>query len=106
MTYSPMGALSSSDWKETGSGSSMTCKPANFTALAAFKELQSQANRVAQMKGYKKIAVDGDLGPGTAALVNQILGMSVTCHFIAANIDGITADGTREPLMRQGEWVY
>jgi len=22
------------------------------------------------------------------------------------DIDGITADGTREPLMRQGEWAY
>ncbi len=34
------------------------CKPRNFPALYAVKELQNQLNRVAQMKGFGKIPAD------------------------------------------------
>ena len=49
-----------------------TCKPSNTAALAIFKELQQQLNRVAQIKNLPKIAVDGDIGPGTIALAGYV----------------------------------
>ncbi|MCJ7752704.1 MAG: hypothetical protein MUQ65_16725, partial [Armatimonadetes bacterium] len=44
--------------------------------LNTFKAVQTQANRVAQIKGYTKIGVDGRIGPATVALVNKCLGSS------------------------------
>lgn len=50
------------------------CKPTDPTALDRFKELQRQANRVADAIGATKIAVDGAIGPGTIALLTTIKG--------------------------------
>lgn len=48
------------------------CKPSTTATLAAFKELQQQLNRVASVKGLPKIAVDGDVGPGTINLAAYV----------------------------------
>lgn len=61
--------LSSADFKCSGG----VCKPANFPALDIVQTLQKQCNRVAQVKGFAKIAADGDVGPGTAALVVKVM---------------------------------
>lgn len=75
MGYIPMGDLDASDWNSTKYPG--VCKPTNFGSLAKFKELQTQLNRVAHAKGISKIAVDGDLGPGTVKVVAQIGSASV-----------------------------
>lgn len=49
------------------------CKPNNFAALHIVETLQNQCNRVAQVKGFAKVGADGDLGPGTAALVVKVM---------------------------------
>ncbi len=49
-------------------------KPMTNEALAAFKELQNQLNRVAQVKGWSKTPVDGRIGPLTIALYNKVAG--------------------------------
>lgn len=48
------------------------CKPTDSTSLGKFKELQRQANRVADAIGATKIGVDGAIGPGTLALMSTI----------------------------------
>ncbi len=67
------------------------CKPSDFATLAKFKALQEQMNRVASKKGYPTIAVDGDLGPGTVALFNKILGGNASCGNIASYVSTYTA---------------
>lgn len=64
--YLPMGDLDPSDWNSTKYPG--VCKPTNFEALAKFKELQVQLNRVAHAKKVAKVVVDGDIGPGTVRL--------------------------------------
>lgn len=54
------------------------CKPMNTVALNNFKALQDQLNRVAEMKGWMKIGVDGRIGPGTLALWNKTVASIVT----------------------------
>jgi hypothetical protein len=71
MGYIPMGDLDASDWNSTKYPG--VCKPTNFGALAKFKELQTQLNRVAQAKGLGKIGVDGDIGAGTVNLLRSIV---------------------------------
>lgn len=68
-----------------------TCKPSDFSTLAKFKALQEQMNRVAKMKGFPTIAVDGDLGPGTVSLFNKILGGNAACGNIAGYVSTYTA---------------
>lgn len=69
-----------------------TCKPSDFATLAKFKAFQEQLNRVAQAKGFSKIAVDGDLGPGTVALARQVTQSNqLTCSTIAGQISTFTA---------------
>ena len=68
-----------------------TCKPSDFGTLAKFKALQEQMNRVASKKNYATIPVDGDLGPGTVALFNKILGGNAACSNIAAYVSTYTA---------------
>lgn len=71
------------------------CKPANFPALGVSRELQNQLNRVAQMKGFAKIAADGAIGPGTLALFKKVqaisagavMGDPTTCMGIAPDVD-------------------
>lgn len=49
------------------------CRPTNFSALAAFKNLQTQLNRVAAAKGWSNVTVDGDIGPTTMTLFNRAI---------------------------------
>ena len=57
------------------------CKPKNFPALTAAKDLQMQLNRIAKAKSIGTIVVDGDIGPGTVGLVGR-------CNTIGAGIPG------------------
>lgn len=50
------------------------CKPTDSVSLGKFKELQRQANRVADAIGMTKIAVDGAIGPATLQLLTFIQG--------------------------------
>ena len=81
MTFFPMAGVE--DWCSTsnrqGSCSPLSgvCKPMNTASLNAFKELQNQLNRVAEVKGYSKIGVDGRIGPGTVALWNKVVTVAV-----------------------------
>lgn len=69
------------------------CKPTNFATLAKFKALQTQLNRVAHAKGLPKIAVDGDIGPGTIKLLASATGgnAGATCSTIAPIAEALTA---------------
>lgn len=68
-----------------------TCKPANAPTLELVYELQRQLNRVAQMRKLTKIAVDGDIGPGTVKLFNAALGTSADCTTIGSQVRAFTA---------------
>lgn len=61
-------AISAADFVVRGS----VCKPANVTALVHVQELQRQLNRVAQVKGFSKIAADGEVGPATITLFARV----------------------------------
>jgi hypothetical protein len=84
-------STSASDFVNVGG----VCKPQNFPALAASRELQGQLNRVAQMKGFGKISTDGAIGPGTLALFKQVqsiaagsvMGDPSSCAGIAPDVD-------------------
>jgi hypothetical protein len=75
------------------------CKPQNFPALAMVQEFQSQLNRVAQVKGFPKIAADGAVGPGTLALFRQVqtaaggavMGDASSCMGVAPDVDVLGA---------------
>jgi hypothetical protein len=55
----------------TGTWQAGICKPMTFAALAAFKNVQTQLNRIAKAKGWPAIGVDGALGPSAVALFNR-----------------------------------
>jgi hypothetical protein len=84
-------STSASDFTSAGG----VCKPMNFPALAASRALQSQLNRVAQMKGFGKVATDGAIGPGTLALFRQVqsisaggvMGDASNCMGVAPDVD-------------------
>lgn len=61
-------STSSADFVQVGG----VCRAQNFPALSAVRGLQGQLNRVAQVKGYQKIADDGAIGPATLALFRQV----------------------------------
>lgn len=63
-----------SSFKQVGN----ICKPLTFSSLAAAQELQRQLNRVAAVKGFSKIAIDGGIGPGTMTLFGQVQGISAS----------------------------
>jgi hypothetical protein len=71
------------------------CKPQNFPALAAARAYQGQLNRVAQAKGFPKIATDGAIGPGTLALhkkvqsvaAGSVMGDPSSCMGVAPDVD-------------------
>jgi len=72
------------------------CKARNFPALAAVRAFQGQLNRVADAKGYSKVATDGAVGPATmtlfrkvqaAAPSGQIMGDASACVTISADVD-------------------
>lgn len=75
------------------------CKPKNFPALKTTQEMQRQLNRVAQVKGYSKISVDGAVGPGTLALfqkvqaisAGQVMGDPSSCMGVAPDVDVLGA---------------
>ncbi len=85
---SGLGDVASSDFVNRNG----VCKPTNFETLAKFKALQSQLNRVAQVKGLTKIAVDGDIGPGTLRLLSAT-GVTATgdCTAVAIIAEALTA---------------
>jgi len=85
------GSVTSADFTSVNG----VCKARNFPALAAAKELQAQLNRVAQMKKFGKIGVDGAIGPGTLALfravqtaaAGAVMGDPSSCAGVAADAD-------------------
>lgn len=76
MGYSALGTLEDSQWC---SSKNPICpsplkgivKPMTVAAADLFKLVQSETNRVAQMTGSPKVAVDGRIGPGTLSAVNK-----------------------------------
>lgn len=89
------------------------CKPNNLTALSYVKELQRQLNRVAQAKGFPRVGVDGEIGPGTLSLFakvqaaaggSQIMGTPSSCLGVAPDADVLSAqvqsyaDSIRAPV--------
>lgn len=94
--YYPMGAipgsLGPSDFKSMGPS---LCKPTNFGALDAVKEMQRQLNRAAQAKNISKITIDGDIGPATLRLVAAtgpyMVVDSSSCSSVGTNALAITA---------------
>lgn len=75
------------------------CKPQNFPALEAVRELQRQLNRVAEVKRLSKTAVDGAIGPTTLGLFRQVqsaaagsvMGDPSTCMGVAPDVDVLAA---------------
>lgn len=65
-----MGSISSSSFNSTKYPG--ICKPSTTATLAVFKSMQQQLNRVASIKGLPKVAVDGDVGPGTVQLAGYV----------------------------------
>lgn len=71
------------------------CKPRNFFSLNVARELQRQLNRVAQVKGFPKVGVDGAIGPSTLALFTKVQGISngqlmgtpTSCMGVAPDVD-------------------
>lgn len=89
-------SITTADFTSSGS----ICKAANLTALNYVKELQRQLNRVAQVKGFAKVGVDGEVGPATLALfqkvqtaagTGQILGTPSSCMGVAPDADVLGA---------------
>jgi hypothetical protein len=88
-------STSSADFSSVGG----VCKPANFPALSAVKEFQNQLNRVAQVKKFSKVSVDGSVGPATLALfrqvqaasAGQVMGDASSCMGVAPDVDVIGA---------------
>lgn len=94
-TASGGSTTSSADFVTVGS----VCKPQNFPALKVVQEFQRQLNRVAQAKGFGKIAADGSVGPATLALFRRVqaasagtvMGDPSSCMGVAPDVDIIAA---------------
>jgi hypothetical protein len=90
-------SISSADFNSTAKPG--VCKATNITALNYVKELQRQLNRVAQVKGFSKIAADGEIGPGSLALFakvqgaagSQVMGSPSSCMGVAPDADVLSA---------------
>jgi hypothetical protein len=67
------GVLTASDFNSTKYPG--VCKPTNAAAFQAVANFQRQMNRAAKALGLKMIGIDGDVGPGTLTLYNQLLGI-------------------------------
>jgi hypothetical protein len=66
-------------------------------ALASFKEMQNQLNRVAVKRGYSKINVDGRLGQTTVTLYNKVVGTALSamsCDALATRALGVGMGST------------
>lgn len=73
------------------------CKPMTAVALDVFKGIQHELNRAAHVKGWRRIKIDGRIGPETITLFNKVasaadLDQAATCNDIAANADQLLAD--------------
>lgn len=87
------GSISMSDFKTVGG----VCRPMDFPARDYVREMQKQMNRVAHVKGFKKVAPDGAVGPATLSLLKQIqtiaggdvMGDTSACIYVAADADVI-----------------
>jgi hypothetical protein len=85
-------STSAADFTTTAAG---VCKPQNFPALKAVQEFQRQLNRVAQVKGFTKVAPDGSVGPATMTLFAQVqnassglvMGSQGSCMGVAPDVD-------------------
>lgn len=88
-------STSVADFVSTGG----SCKPRNIPALNAVRELQRQLNRVADVKGFGLVSVDGSIGPATLALFRRVqaasagsvMGDASSCITVAADSDVIAA---------------
>jgi hypothetical protein len=80
--------IDASTWQKSSSGV-ISAKSGMSGTQGAFTYLQTQANRVAAMKGWSQITVDGKLGSGTLALVNKIAAAYPQTIIAAANIDEV-----------------
>lgn len=75
------------------------CKPADRATLDAVADFQKQLNRVAEVKGFVKIAIDGDLGPATLTSFRQaqgnsgfsVIGDASSCVTLGANLSVASA---------------
>lgn len=75
------------------------CKARNFPALNAVRVFQGQLNRVAHMKKWSKVVVDGAVGPATLALLRQVQGIAngsvmgdpSSCMTVAPDVDVLAA---------------
>lgn len=87
-------SISMADFKNVGG----VCTATNFPALRHVTAMQAQMNRIAEKKGWGKIAVDGKVGTGTLALFKKIqaaangdiMGDTSSCLYIAADADVLT----------------
>lgn len=95
MGYLPMGSddatsstLSFNSTKYPG-----VCKPSNFYTLGLFRQFQEQLNRVAQIKGFGKVTVDGDIGAGTVSLAAAagVVPAGTSCKTVAYGVILFTA---------------
>lgn len=89
MAYFPMGATDAPSFNTTKYPG--VCKPSNTATLELVYDLQRQLNRVAQVRGLTKTAVDGDIGPGTVKLFNAVMKSSMGCAEIGAQITMFTS---------------
>lgn len=85
-------STSASDFTSVGG----VCKPMNLPALASSRAFQGQINRVAEVKGFGKVATDGAIGPATLALFKKvqaaapagsIMGDAASCMTVAPDVD-------------------
>lgn len=68
------------------------CLPMNAEAVATFKSLQGQLNRVAAVKGWPLVNVDGRIGEKTVSLLERVLGITAQdCNFVAMGAMGFAA---------------
>jgi hypothetical protein len=106
MGYLPMGDVASSEYNATKYPG--VVKPSTFDALATFKNLQNQLNRVAAVSGNKPIAVDGDIGPGTVTLyaaVKPHLATYAAVEASGADATKIGAAGTATEIAQYADVI-
>jgi lysozyme family protein len=117
MPYIGLGTIDTSHFNSTKYPG--ICKPSDLPTLTLFKNLQAQLNRIAQAAALSKVTVDGDIGPGTIALLQKVAawlgqgGVSVdparniliqadtsSCVAVASNADtlGNAANGVANTL--------
>lgn len=90
MSYMGIGDVASSSFNTTKYPG--IAKPGDVATMATFKNLQAQLNRVAQGLTLSKVSVDGDIGPGTKSLLDQVKSL-----FAAG---GVSVDPARNILMQ------